>query len=524
MNTISLYSKILRLTMCVTIAVFLFSCGNEDEPVPEVQKEEYTVQMLFSAAPPSYIDSEDGSEAKATRAVTADWPDGARLYLHFSDKKIAGTATYDAGTKQWTLSFSGRLNEDADDRCEVWYFENPVSADATSASFSPTTAIFYADSATYYYHNEIVHLRAVLKPTEVRLRFKGTAGTVVSVADWPRYAKFTSPLAVFAEADGYPFTITVGSDGYTPYIYGHNDIDFMHVEIASTPYYPLFDTDIQPGCSYSTAVPTESLVSAGKWSHNDTHNRIYRSYMVTGNGKRVTFKMTKVDGGTFQMGSKAGDSDEKPVHTVKISKAFYMCDTEVTQALWYAVMGQSPTLKGSQWENTRGLGDEYPAYYISYEDCISFLTALNDKLSEQLNSGEKFRFPTEAEWEFAAKGGNKSTGCIYAGSYTIGNVAWYSNNSGSTTHPVKTKYPNELGLYEMSGNVWEWCYDRYGDYSSGLKTNPTGPTSGSYRVNRGGSWIDGDSFSRVENRAWNMPTTRSNKIGLRLCLGAPIEE
>lgn len=251
-------------------------------------------------------------------------------------------------------------------------------------------------------------------------------------------------------------------------------------------------------------------------SEKDDENT--RTFTVTGNGKTVTFKMIKVEGGTFQMGSTTGDSDEQPVHSVTISKAYYMCETEVTQALWYAVMGQSPTSGGSSWSSSYGIGDNYPAYYISYEDCQSFLTALNSKLSSQLGSGEQFRFPTEAEWEFAAKGGNKSKGYTYAGSNTIDDVAWYNINNSGTTHLVKTKAANELGLYDMSGNVWEWCYDWYGDYTSSAQTNPTGPSTGSYRMNRGGSWYDYATYCRVASRHWHTPTNRYIDVGFRLAL------
>ena len=237
-----------------------------------------------------------------------------------------------------------------------------------------------------------------------------------------------------------------------------------------------------------------------------------KTFTVTGNVKTVTFKMKLVEAGTFKMGSKKGNSDEKPVHSVTLTKSYYMGETEVTQALWYAVMGQSPTSSGSSWSSTYGQGDNYPAYYISYEDCQQFLTKLNQM------TGQQFRFPTEAEWEYAAKGGNKSKGYTYAGSNTIGDVAWYTENSSSKTHIVKTKAANELGLYDMSGNVWEWCYDWYGTYPSSAQTDPTGAASGSYRVRRGGSWDFNATFCRTANRGSNAPSDRSSGIGFRLAL------
>ena len=239
----------------------------------------------------------------------------------------------------------------------------------------------------------------------------------------------------------------------------------------------------------------------------------------TANG--VSFTMVGVEGGTFQMGSTDSDAydSEKPVHQVTVS-SFSIGQTEVTQALWYAVMGQKPTSGGSQWSSTYGLGDNRPAYYVSWDDCQEFITKLNQI------TGQQFRLPTEAEWEYAARGGNKSKGYKYSGSNTIGDVAWYwdnipsqtSGNSGYGTQPVATKQANELGIYDMSGNVWEWCSDWYGSYSSSAQTNPTGPTSGSNRVFRGGCWINYAGDCRVAFRGINTPSCRSNDVGLRLAL------
>ncbi|MBE6346189.1 MAG: PEGA domain-containing protein [Lentimicrobiaceae bacterium] len=222
----------------------------------------------------------------------------------------------------------------------------------------------------------------------------------------------------------------------------------------------------------------------------------------------VSFTMIKVEGGTFSMGATSeqgsdADSDEKPVHSVTLSD-YYIGETEVTQELWEAVMGTNPSyFRGSQ----------KPVENVSWNDCKEFITKLNNL------TGMNFRLPTEAEWEYASRGGNKSKGYKYSGSNTIGNVAWYWDNSGSTTHNVKTKSPNELGIYDMSGNVWEWCEDWYGSYSSGSQTNPTGPSSGSNRVDRGGGWINNAEYCRVSNRSSFSPSDRSGNLGFRVvCL------
>lgn len=212
----------------------------------------------------------------------------------------------------------------------------------------------------------------------------------------------------------------------------------------------------------------------------------------------VTFNMKLVEHGTFQMGKSADGSDVTPVHSETISNDYYIGETEVTQALWYAVMGKKPTSDGSKWSSDYGLGDDYPAYYISWNDCQSFITKLNAL------TGQNFRLPTEAEWEFAAKGGNMSQGYNYSGSNTIDDVAWYMGNSGGKTHPVATKQPNELGLYDMSGNVWELCSDK--------------SSSGSEREGRGGSWWRDASYCRVAYRSCIFQTSRSSYIGFRLAL------
>jgi len=183
---------------------------------------------------------------------------------------------------------------------------------------------------------------------------------------------------------------------------------------------------------------------------------------------------------------------------------YYIGETEVTQELWQAGMGSNPSwFKGSR----------LPVEEVSWDDCQDFIRKLNQQ------TGMKFRLPTEAEWEYAARGGNKSRGYKYSGSNNINDVAWYTETTNDKgTHDVKTKQPNEQGIYDMSGNVWEWCQDWYGSYSAGSQTNPTGASSGSYRVYRGGSWYNNARYCRVANRSYNAPVIRYNFLGLRLVL------
>lgn len=238
----------------------------------------------------------------------------------------------------------------------------------------------------------------------------------------------------------------------------------------------------------------------------------------------VSFTMKFIEGGTFQMGAtleqgSEAESDEEPVHSVTLND-YYLGETEVTQTLWKAVMGTTVIQQREKAPNNtlpmKGEGVNYPIYYVSWNDCQAFLQKLNQKT--KMN----FRLPTEAEWEYAARGGKKSSGYKYAGSNSISDVAWYNDNSGNSTHPVKEKFPNELGLYDMSGNVEEWCQDWYDSYSSGSQTNPQGPSNKceGLRVLRGGNWGVHDGYCRTSWRHSDEPNYRgrSHSSGFRIAL------
>ncbi len=227
--------------------------------------------------------------------------------------------------------------------------------------------------------------------------------------------------------------------------------------------------------------------------------------------KGVSMKMVYVKGGTFRMGatSEQGsdyDSDERPVHEVTLSD-YYIGKFEVTQGLWWAVMGSN----SSYFK----YGDNYPVESMSWNEIQTFLRKLN-----QL-TGKKYALPTEAQWEYAARGGNESRGYYkYSGSNNVSIVAWYDGNSGNSTHPVGQKQPNELGLYDMSGNVWEWCSDWYGSdyYSNSPSADPAGPETGSGRVLRGGCWYNSARYCRVSVRDYYYPSYRYGYYGFRVVL------
>ena len=221
----------------------------------------------------------------------------------------------------------------------------------------------------------------------------------------------------------------------------------------------------------------------------------------------ISIEMVKVEAGSFNMGAtpemKKPADREKPVHRVTLTNNYYIGKYEVTQALWQAVMGSNPSCFK---------GDDLPVEMVTWNDCQDFISKLNAM------TGKRFRLPSEAEWEYAARGGNKSRGYQYIGSNTIGDVAWYGDNSGSKTHAVGTKQPNELGIYDMAGNVLEWCQDWYGSYNSSPQVNPTGAASGSRRVDRGGSWLNSAWNCRTSYRDESASCCCDSNLGFRLVL------
>ncbi len=245
----------------------------------------------------------------------------------------------------------------------------------------------------------------------------------------------------------------------------------------------------------------------------------------------IFFVMKLVKGGTFMMGAQKRDPNESnydpkafdweaPIHYVTVND-YYIGETLVTQALWQAIMKYTPMPSGEKWNELYGKGDNYPAYNISYsavEDFIASLNAIPDIKENRL----LFRMPTEAEWEFACRGGNLSKLTRYSGSDRVEDVAWFDYISEGKSHPVKEKHSNELGLYDMSGNLFEWCSDWYAHYKANSQVNPKGPETGTRRVLRGGCWNYSMRNCRVSYRLNDSVHHGDSYYGLRLALSVQL--
>lgn len=279
---------------------------------------------------------------------------------------------------------------------------------------------------------------------------------------------------------------------------------------AVTKHKPAAKPKARPKTNPKPAPRRNNTSYSNNTSHSNNTNNSSSTSSATGLSaelNKLINDMVYVSGGTFTMGGTSeqgsdAESDEKPTHSVTLS-SYYICKYEVTQALWRVVMGSNPS-------NFKG--DNLPVESVSWNDCQTFINRLNSY------TGRNFRLPTEAEWEFAARGGNYSRHYKYSGSNYISDVAWYGDNSGDRTHPVGTKQANELGLYDMSGNVWEWCSDWYGSYSSYSQTDPIGPNNGSNRMDRGGCWGNFAKRCRPAYRSYGTPGYRDHGRGLRLVL------
>jgi formylglycine-generating enzyme required for sulfatase activity len=346
----------------------------------------------------------------------------------------------------------------------------------------------------------------------------------VTVSAAPVAPSITTPPGSLTVTEGQPATFTVAATGSATLSYQWQE-NGVNVGTDSATY-----TFALPLNSHSGDSITVTVSNAAGSATSTAVTLTVNPLLVT-LASSMPLNLTPIAAGTFTMGSPASDPDyvsDETQHKVTISQNFYMGTCLVTQAQWQEVMGNNPS---------HFTGDlQRPVELVSWNDIATtttspaytcFLDRLNAEMSTicpNCPSGYVFRLPTEAEWEYACRAG--TTTRFYWGDYTdsdttIKNFAWYNNNSGNTTHPVGMLLPNAWGLYDMAGNVWEWCQDWYGSYDSGPDTDPVGPTSGSFRVYRGDGWANEGDFCRSAFRVYHSPVDSYYDLGFRVVLAPP---
>ncbi|GAP71278.1 sulfatase-modifying factor protein [Candidatus Symbiothrix dinenymphae] len=412
--------------------------------------------------------------------------------------KASISATYNGGTDSIAITSNGAWTAIAD---SAWCTLSP-----TSGTNDDTITVNVAENTTTAGRSATITVISGSFATQIIVTQDAPPVTLDITDISAAYNGGTYPIAITSSA-AWAATSDWAWCTLTP-AYGTTD-DIITVNVAENP---------TANSRSATITFTSGSLTRQVTVKQATFNR---NFTETGGG--LSFDMIGVTGGTFTMGATTEQGNnallhEKPTHDVTLGN-YAIGKYEVTQKLWWDVMGSWPGTPSP----TYGSGDDYPIYNVSHGDIQGFLTALNAK------TGKNYRLPTEAEWEYAARGGAQTQGYKFSGGEMIGDVAWYGgemigdaawygDNSDRKTHTVGTKSPNELGIYDMSGNVWEWCSDWYGSYSSGPQTNPQGATTGLARVVRGGGWASVAADCRVSHRYYTASDSRYFVIGFRLAL------
>ena len=405
----------------MAMAMTMVSCSNDDwqDDVTSEEPTAHAMTMRFNSSVPSF----DGNVTRADN----DWKNGDKVYLQFEGSTY-GVATYNGS--EWNILYYGTLDATNDGTCEAYFFENAGETGYSYVKLTSSTTIYTDKSASYSMEDNALTVTANLKPMTGRIRFKGTkANQEYSLeGTWLVCTNYEFTTNTFTK-ERKTINSKTNKDTYSDYIYclyPENEDDdeegmeiFFNDKSSNTTFIRTLNHDVlTAGKSGYLDIPTTE--SAKGWAAIK-----FKDFTVS----NVTFRMMRVVAGT----------EELP-------NSYYIGETEVTQALYYAVMN------GTTYD------PQYPINNVSYSTSQSFITKLNEK------TGGNFRLPSANEWIFAAKGGHLSKGYTYSGSNNPDDVAWYSANSNSTLHNVKTKLPNEIGIYDMSGNVGEYVKYMGGNY------------------------------------------------------------
>lgn len=438
------------------ISMVAISCNKVEDNPTNSEPIKHTCEMKLMGS----ITDFDGPDTKAAASST-NWKDGSVIYLRMDSPLgiTTGEAIYSSSKDTWTISYYGSLHEGVSKSCSAFYVEDKVSYESSVFTMDEKTVIYEDVAGSYIFEGGDLVVTANLKPKTGRIRFSGDPGKEIKIYGITFYSKYNIDSDTFYTSNE-SFKQTVGEDGYTPYFYGtFTDSEEPNIKVwidTQEAYTRYFSDDVfNQGQSGKLTIPTE-----------DNHNGWADGLLFNIEGAR--FKMIAVEGGTFVMGDPESTESAYTAHNVTLT-GYCIGETEITKNIYSNLYKTSITNS-----------DKNKPQWLTFNEFITFTEDLNKYC------GADFTLLTEAQWEFAAKGGVKSKGYIYSGSNNIDDVAWY-NVIGGDEKEVKQKLPNELGLYDMSGNIHEWTLDYYTGYDSKSVTDPlVTANNGNRRSVRGG--------------------------------------